>query len=372
MYKFGKDKNSNQKYLCKECRRQFTLQSSKKHSLGYPKCPVCQKGMYLHHKYKYHASFKCNNRKCNHTIKQLIPTAIDDPSSEKLNGKTIFSGHRYNLNTIIISFKCNNRKCNHTIKQLIPTAIDDPSSEKLNGKTIFSGHRYNLNTIIMTINLYYSLNATTRAISTYLLDYMNIKVSHVTISKWIKKFDKYFKSISDELTNDLYLGDSDEWHADETVVKINGKNHYLWVCIDSETRFVTSWNLNQSRESECAFSLFKRAKTFGSPKSIVTDGLPSYREPVKNTFEGSSHIVVKDFSDDISNNLIESFNKTFKSWYKKTKGFKSYESANSLISNFIFYYNFIKNHSSLSNLTPAQVCGINYTHQEKVNWFIKY
>ena len=36
------------------------------------------------------------------------------------------------------------------------------------------------------------------------------------------------------------------------------------------------------------------------------------------------------------------------------------------------YYNFIKNHSSLSNLTPAQVCGINYTHQEKVNWFIKY
>ena len=46
---------------------------------------------------------------------------------------------------------------------------------------------------------------------------MNIKVSHVTISKWIKKFDKYFKSISDELTKNLYLGD-----ADETVVKING------------------------------------------------------------------------------------------------------------------------------------------------------
>ena len=54
---------------------------------------------------------------------------------------------------------------------------------------------------------------------------MSINVSHVTISKWIKKFDKYFKSISDELTNDLYLGDSDEWHADETVVKINGKKH---------------------------------------------------------------------------------------------------------------------------------------------------
>ena len=117
-----------------------------------------------------------------------------------------------------------------------------------------------------------------------------------------------------------------------------------------------------------AFSLFKQAKRFGKPKSIVTDLLP----PVKNTFEKSTHIVVKDFDDDISNNLVEPFKKTFKSWYKKTKGFKSYEGANSLINNFIFYYNFIKSHSSLKNLTPTEVCGINYTHQEKVNCFIKY
>ena len=72
-------------------------------------------------------------------------------------------------------------------------------------------------------------------------------------------------------------------------------------------------NLNQSREAECAFSLFKRAKTFGSPKSIITHGLLSYIESIKNTFEGSADILVKDFNDDISNNLIESFNKTFKS-----------------------------------------------------------
>lgn len=100
--------------------------------------------------------------------------------------------------------------------------------------------------------------------------------------------------------------------------------------------------------------------------------MPSYIEPIKNTFNDSNHIVVEDFTHDISNNLIEFFNKTFKSLYNKIKGFKSYDSTNSLISNFIFYYNFIKVHSSLSNLTPAQVCGINYTHHEKVNWFVKY
>ena len=32
---------------------------------------------------------------------------------------------------------------------------------------------------------------------------------------------------------------SDEWHADETVVKIAGVKHYIWFIIDSETRFVS-------------------------------------------------------------------------------------------------------------------------------------
>jgi transposase-like protein len=114
--------------------------------------------------------------------------------------------------------------------------------------------------------------------------------------------------------------------------------------------------------------MLKQAKKFGSPNVIVTDSLPSYIEAIKTTFNDTKHIRVESFCDDIS----KSFNKTFKSWYKKIKCFKSFESANSLISNFIFYYNFIKSHSSLSNLTPAEVCGINYFHREKINWFVKY
>ena len=109
----------------------------------------------------------------------------------------MYLNHKYKYH---LSFKCNNKKCNHAIKQLIPTDIYNPSSERLLDKTTFTGHRFSINTIISTINLYYSHNATTKAILRYLLGYMNIKVSHVTISKWIKKFDKYFKSISNELT----------------------------------------------------------------------------------------------------------------------------------------------------------------------------
>ena len=51
-------------------------------------------------------------------------------------------------------------------------------------------------------------------------------------------------------------------YTDETVVRINGIKYHIWICIDSETRFLTSWNLNQAIEAECAISLFKQAKHF--------------------------------------------------------------------------------------------------------------
>lgn len=34
---------------------------------------------------------------------------------------------------------------------------------------------------------------------------------------------------------------SDEWHADETVVKISGQKYYIWFIIDSEARFILSF-----------------------------------------------------------------------------------------------------------------------------------
>ena len=38
--------------------------------------------------------------------------------------------------------------------------------------------------------------------------------------------------------------------------------------------------------------------------------------PVRHTLYGIQHIRVESFHDDITNNLIECFNKQFKAWYK--------------------------------------------------------
>ncbi len=42
---------------------------------------------------------------------------------------------------------------------------------------------------------------------------------------------------------------SDEWHAEETVVKIKGVKHYIWFIIYSETRFVLGFQLYPNRDS---------------------------------------------------------------------------------------------------------------------------
>ena len=87
--------------------------------------------------------------------------------------------------------------------------------------------------------------------------------------------------------------------------------------------------------------------------------------PVKSVFHGTRHIRVQSFKDDVSNNLIECFNKQFKAWYKTKQGFSSFESANNLISMFVFFFNFVRPHSALNGLTPAQVAGLSLSTRKK-------
>lgn len=106
----------------------------------------------------------------------------------------------------------------------------------------------NINVVIDALYMYFVHSATTRAISQYLLDCKNIKISHVFIYKWIKGFGSIFKDIVSKYTSQN-LNLSDEWHVDETI----GKRYYIWTLIDSEPRYVIDWYLTTSREATSAF-----------------------------------------------------------------------------------------------------------------------
>ncbi|MGL5904916.1 MAG: IS1 family transposase [Cetobacterium sp.] len=62
LYRFGKNNLGHQKYQCKQCARQFSANSKPgDNRRSYPKCPICNSGIYLHLDYLHYSRFKCNH-----------------------------------------------------------------------------------------------------------------------------------------------------------------------------------------------------------------------------------------------------------------------------------------------------------------------
>lgn len=326
LHKFGKDKDGFQKYRCRICLHQFAPERPKGpmrinaqgqiDNRKHPSCPACGKASFLHHDYVDYFNYRCCDKKCNHSFFAAKPTVKLPPSMSKLIGKEDF------------------KRLRHPV-QLVITAL----TQFYIGKSSFRN-------IALMLNMLY-----------------NIKLSHVTISDWCRKFAPLFNNISLSLMPSMDFN-SDEWHTDETVVKIGGVKHYIWFIVDSETRFVLGFHLSPHRDSPQAFSLLNSVEPLGKPKAIVSDRYSAYKVPVKSIFD-VKHIRVESFKDDISNNLIEAFNKQFKAWYKTKQEFNSFESANNMIAMFVFFYNYIRPHSALGGLTPAQVAGCNYSRKQQ-------
>lgn len=322
-YRYGKDSDGYQKYQCRKCKCQFAPDKLKTESVRkYPSCPCCGKSTFLHHDYEFYSNYRCSDKNCNHSFFVVKGSAVTESSMSQLFGKTNFKRMRY------------------------PVFL-----------------------IITALSMFYLGKSSFRNISLILRTAFNIKVSHTTISNWCHNFAPLFDNMRLRLLPMLDFA-SDEWHMDETVVKIAGIKHYLWLIIDSETRFVIGFHLSPRRDSPQAFSLLTEASTHGTPQSLVSDRYSAYKVPVKSVFNDAKHIRVESFKDDISNNLIECFNKQFKAWYKTKQGFSNLQSANNLISMFIFFFNFVRPHSALGGQTPAQVAGLKLSKKQKREYLL--
>lgn len=329
-YRYGKDSDGFQKYLCRECNHQFAPDRPSVTRKGegqidgrrYPVCPRCGKASFLHHDYQHYSNFRCGDKRCNHSFFVVKGNAVTESSMSQLFGKTNFKRMRH------------------------PVFL-----------------------IVTALSMFYLGKNSFRNISLILRTVWNVKVSHTTISNWCHNFAPLFDNMRLQLLPALDFN-SDEWHMDETVVKIAGVKHYLWLIMDSETRFVIGFHLSPHRDSPQAFTLLTEASHLGNPNALVSDRYSAYKVPSKSVFSDAKHIRVQSFKDDISNNLIECFNKQFKAWYKTKQGFSSLKSANNLISMFIFFFNFVRPHSALNGQTPAQVAGLNLTKKQKRKYLL--
>ena len=107
---------------------------------------------------------------------------------------------------------------------------------------------------------------------------------------------------------------SNQWHVDETDIKIKKQQHDIWILLDSETRTVIALGRSGVRESNTALIVFKKLHNITNAIApiIVTDGFDAYHMPLRMEYPESKYTVYSSLGDDAGNHVIESFHKNFK------------------------------------------------------------
>jgi len=176
------------------------------------------------------------------------------------------------------------------------------------------------------------------------------------IYNWLIRFSK--EAI--DRVKDFQPVVGDTWIADETVLKVGGRNIWFFDVIDEKTRYLLASRLATSRTIKEAALVMNEAKRRAgkSPKRIITDKLAAYIDGIELVFGADTkHIQSKPFTDVNSTNIIERFHGTLKDRTKVVRGFKNMDTARLLTQAWLVHYNFFKEHTTLGDIPPAVKMG---------------
>jgi len=219
------------------------------------------------------------------------------------------------------------------------------------------GLRFSPDIVIAAIDLY-CRGLSLRQVAEHLRRVYGIKISHATVYNWIKRFAR----IVHEYTKHVRVDVADRWCADETIVRINGRDAILWSLLDTETRFLLAMRVSANKKAEEARKLFRNGlKRAGKkPLEIVTDGNKAYEKAIDEEFSRSDSNLIHVqalLSGPITNNRVESFFSVVKPRLRAMKRFYSLETARTFATLYEFFYNFMKEHSALKR-APAELIGL--------------
>ena len=185
----------------------------------------------------------------------------------------------------------------------------------------------------------------------------NIRFSESGIYNWIKRFSK--EAVDKAKDFRPIVGDT--WIADETVLKVGGRNIWFFDIIDADSRYLLASRLAPSRTTKDVALLMKeaRGKAGKAPKHVITDKLAAYLDGIELVFGADAkHIRSSPFAKQDSTSLIERFHGTLKDRTNVIRGFTNMDTARLLTEAWLVHYNFFKEHTSLGDVSPAQKMGI--------------
>lgn len=189
-----------------------------------------------------------------------------------------------------------------------------------------------------------------------------VKISHVAILKWIKKYVRLMENYLEKIKPNV----SDIWRADELYIKIKGDMKYLFAMMDDETRFWIAQEVADTKLKHDTRTLFHSAirVTGKQPKTLITDGLRSYAIAHDQVFDDDvKHIRHITIQGDRNNNKMERLNGEIRDREKTMRGLKRRRTP--ILSGYQLFHNYIREHEGLNGKTPAEACGIKVEGQNK-------
>ena len=190
------------------------------------------------------------------------------------------------------------------------------------------------------------------------------KLTDAGIYNWVIRFSKDAVNEAKECRPNV----GDVWIADETVLKIGGRNTWFWDLIDAKTRFLLASHISQKRTTNDARILAERAseRAGKSPRFIITDKLQAYLDGFELAWGAdSTHLQSLGLSaPHLNTNLIERFHETLKQRMKVVRGFKNAKTARLILDGWLVHYNFFRPHEALKDKTPAEVAGIKFVYKD--------
>ena len=200
-------------------------------------------------------------------------------------------------------------------------------------------------------------------IQRHLQQQYNLYFSEMGIYNWVKRFSQE----AVDSVKDFKPKVGNTWVADETVLKVGGRNIWFWDIIDADSRYLLASHISLSRTTNDARRLIEQAviRAGKIPKFILTDKLAAYQDGINLAIDNleidldtrTRHIPVKGITAPLNTNLIERFHGTLKDRVNVFRGFNNMESAKLLTDAWLVHYNFFKEHTALGDVPPAQKMG---------------
>ena len=178
-----------------------------------------------------------------------------------------------------------------------------------------------------------------------------------TIYRWVLE---YTKRGHDILKGVKAFTGGGKWVVDETMVKIDGGNLWVWNVMDARSRFLLATHVSKTRTVEDAVKLFRKALDASTdrPAEIVTDGLLAYPYAIDKVFgKKQRHTQSEGIYERKNNNMSERLQGTLKERTKVMRGLENPETAGRFLDGFALYYNYLKPHMATGK-TPASAAKV--------------